>query len=166
MINFRLISEFQPIQRRPFSVATPAILNPVDGNPLLDGEFLGQNSAYKMDRDAAGTGTNEQSSTPQWCVFAERGRYETQAIQKVPMLYLGSYEAETKIMSAGTDLGADAIATVGQPLYVGNCTIGGLVKRGLRGVNTAGITNELSIGFVTRLPADNGGWLRFIWNLC
>jgi hypothetical protein len=144
-VNFKLVSEFQVIQRRPFELADLTILNPNSANPILDGEFLRLNTSYKMYRD-----TVNPSVIPSYCYFAERGRYETQAIGKGPFLYMGWYEADTKIMDA-TGLG------IGSYLEVDDVSIGGVNKRALK-LQTTGY----AVGVVTRLPADNGGWLRFI----
>lgn len=144
--NFKLVSEFQTIHRRPFELVDPTILNPTAGNPLLDGEFLELNSAYKMLR-----GVSNPAAVPSFAYFAERGRYEVQAIQKGPFLYLGPYEADTLIFD-GT-----GITTVGQKLEVNDVTIGGLTKRGLK-IYTSGVV----VGYVTRLPANNKNFLRFI----
>jgi hypothetical protein len=152
MLDFDLKSEFQTIHRRSFELATPAILNPNNANPLIMGEFLQLNTSYKM---ARGSGT--AAAVPSFCYFAEQGRYETQAIGKGPFLFGGFYEADTKVMDA--TLGA-TIATVGQPLVIGDISIGGQTRRGLRAVDSAG--TDFVVGYVTRLPADNNGYLRFI----
>ena len=91
-MNFTLVSEFQVIQRRDFELADTAILNPNDANPLLDGEWLELDTSYKMAR-----GTVNPAVVPSFPVFAERGRYETQAIGKTTFLYLGAFEADTLI---------------------------------------------------------------------
>lgn len=143
--NMKLVSEFQTIHRRPFELATPAILNPNDANPLLDGEFLEHTAAYKMARGSA-----NPALVPSFAYFAERGRYEVQAIQKGPFLYLGEYEADTLIMNA-TGI------TLGEGLEVANVTIATLTKRGLVQATTGKV-----VGYATRLPANNNGFLRFI----
>jgi len=143
--NFRLVSEFQTIHRRPFELTDPTILVPTATNPLLDGEFLELDTAYKMAR-----GSGNPAAVPSFCYFAERGRYEVQAIQKGPFLYLGAYEADTLIMDASS-------LAVGSKLEVGNVTVGGQVKRGLKLATTG-----LVVGYVTRLPANNKNFLRFI----
>jgi hypothetical protein len=144
-VNFKLVSEFQVIQRRPFELNDVTVLNPNSINPILDGEFLQLNTGYKMVRGAV-----NPSVIPSYCYFAERGRYETQAIGKGPFLYMGWYEADTKIMDAA-GLG------IGSNLEVADVSIGGANKRALKLATTGYV-----IGVVTRLPADNGGWLRFI----
>jgi hypothetical protein len=143
--NFKLVSEFQTIHRRPFTLAAPALLNPNNANPLLDGEFLELDAAYKM---ARGTGT--PAAVPSFAYFAERGRYEVQAIQKGPFLYMGDYEADTLIMTA-TGI------TLGEALEVSTTPIATIDKRGL-----VQYTAGYIVGYATRLPANNNGFLRFI----
>lgn len=144
--NFKLVSEFQTIHRRPFELDDPTVLDPTSINPLLDGEYLElTTTTYKMKR-----GSVNPAVVPSFCYFAERGRYEVQAIQKGPFLYLGAYEADTLIFD-GTTL------VVGSKLEVGNVTIGSVVKRGLKLATTG-----LVVGYVTKLPANNKNFLRFI----
>lgn len=143
--NFKLVSEFQTIHRRPFELAVPALLNPNNANPLLDGEFLELNASYQMAR-----GTVNPAVVPSFAYAAERGRYETQAIGKGPFLYLGAYEADTLIMNA-TGI------TLGEQLEVADVTIATLTRRGL-----VQFTAGKVIGYATRLPAANNNFLRFI----
>ena len=145
-IDFRLVSEFQTIHRRPFELTDPAVLNPnsVSPVPLVMGEFLILDTAYKMLRD-----TVNPAIVPSFAFFAEQGRYETQAIQKGPFLFMGSYEADTKIMDASS-------LVVGSELQVNDVTVATITRRGLN-LQTSGFI----IGHVTRLPANNGGFLRF-----
>ena len=77
--NFKLVSEFQTIHRRPFELADASLLNPNNANPLLDGEFLELNAAYRMIR---GTSAAVGAPGPAFAYAAERGRYEVQAIGK------------------------------------------------------------------------------------
>ena len=155
MINFKLVSEFQTIQRRPFEFTAPAILNPTDVRPIVDGEFLQHDSAYKMARGgnnalAAAPAPDDEALVPSFAYFAERGRYETQAILKGPFLYLGPYEADTMIMY-GTGI------SLGDALSVWDISIGGIIRRGLF-KRTSGYV----VGYATRLPVNNNNWLRFI----
>jgi len=150
--NFKLVSEFQTIHRRPFELAVPALLNPNNANPLLDGEFLELTSAYKM---ARGTGPSTGATVPSFAYAAERGRYETQAIGKGPFLYMGDYEADTLIMDA-TGI------TLGMKVVVANVTIATLTRRGLVRWPATPAGGEVSVGYVTRLPATNNNFLRFI----
>jgi hypothetical protein len=150
-VTFRLVSEFQTLHRRPFELDDPTLLRPAtSANPLIMGEWLNLTDNYKMERGA------DDLSVPSWPYFAEEGRYEVQAIDKGPFLYMGGFEADTMVFD-GT-----AITAVGQPLFVGNVTVSSLTRKGLKGI--AAPTTEVAIGFVTRLPANNNGWLRFIRN--
>lgn len=154
-LNFNLISEFQTIHRRSFELNERAILKPSNVRPLVDGEFLQHDAAYKMARGGdnvetiPGTPDNE-AAVPSFAWFAEKGRYETQAIGKGPLLYLGDYEADTVIMNA-TGL------TLGEAVSVWDIDIGGIVRRGL-----AALSAGYRVGYVTRLPATNNGYVRFI----
>jgi hypothetical protein len=116
-----LVSEVLPVQRRDFYMNDATLLNPNNANPLIDGEWLQLGSTYKIDR-----GTGNQAK-PAWQVFAERGRYDTQAIGKTTLLFAGAYEAETTVCDT-TGL------AVGDGLIVKDVTVGGLTKRGLAAV--------------------------------
>jgi len=143
--NFNLVSELLPVARRDFSLAVPALLNPNNANPLLDGEWLGLNASYQL---ARGSGA---AASLTWPVFAERGRYDTQAIEKSIVLFGGTYEAETTIADL-TGL------VVGDFLVVDDVTIDTLTKQGL--LEAAGAGQHFVVGQVTRLPG--GGKVRFI----
>jgi hypothetical protein len=143
--NFNLISEVMQVTRRDFSMAVPALLNPNNANPLIDGEWLELNSSYQLIR---GSGAGAGPSFP---VFAERGRYDTQAIAKVPVLFMGMYEAETRVC----DLTGLA---VGDFLSVQDVTVDALTRKGLK--EAAGSGQHYIVGQVTRLPGS--GIVRFI----
>jgi hypothetical protein len=81
---------------------------------------------------------------------------------KVPLLFLGDYEADTRIYDATATVGSGAaITTVGQPLKVASVDIGGKIVCGLVGHGGAADAHPI-VGRVTRLPASNGGKLRFV----
>lgn len=152
--NFQLVSELQTLTRRDWTAATPAILQPLSANPLLDGEWVGLTSSYQVDRDASGVGGTVEGNNPnEFVVFTERGRYDTQAIGKVNTLMFGMYEAETLIANL-TSL------VVGSPLTVQNVTYGGLTKRGLALKVGASGSGVVVVGYVSRLPGSNK--VRFI----
>jgi hypothetical protein len=146
-----LITEVLPIQRRDFYMANTALLNPNNANPILDGEWLQLDSSYKLLR-----GSNTQA-VPAWQVWAERGRYDTQAIGKTDVLFIGGYEAETSICDVTG-------CAVGDQLVVADVTVGGLTKRGLDKISAVtGI--YLVFAYVTRLVGTtklrywvNPGW--------
>jgi hypothetical protein len=152
--NFRLITELQMLTRRDWTLATSSELQPLGGNPLLDGEWVGLNSNYQVDRDSAGVGATLESNNPlEWVVFTERGRYDTQAIGKVNTLMFGSYEAESFI----TNLSG---ISVGTPLTVQNVTYGGLTRRGLAAKVAGTGSGIVVVGYCSRLPGN--GAVRFV----
>jgi len=138
-----LISEVLPVIRRDFVIADPTLLNPNNANPLYDGEWLQLDTNYKAARGADGSGVHE-AIVPSWQLFAERGRYDTQSIQKAPLLFIGGYEAETSIYLV-TGL------SIGDPLVVQDVTIDGVTKRGLAKL-PVGSGEHMIVGYVTRLP--------------
>ncbi len=113
-----LITEVLNVVRRDFYQNDAALLNPNNANPVIDGEWLELNSSYKLIR---GSGA---SVKPAWQVWTEKGRYDTQAIGKSTLLFLGGYEAETSVYTS-TGIAA------GDPLVVNDVTVGGLTRRGL-----------------------------------
>lgn len=143
--NFELVTELQTLTRRDFYMATTALLNPFNANPVVDGEFLVIDANYQLAR-GAGEGTDPNV----FPVHTERGRYDTQAIGKANVLMLGMYEAETKVFdSAGIVLGA--------PLTVQDVTFLALTRRGLK---LEGVTaGRVRVGFVTKIMTDR---IRFV----
>lgn len=144
-----LISELLPVQRRDFYMSDPTLLNPYNANPVLDGEWLELDSTYKLVR---GSSAGAATAKPSWQLFSERGRYDTQAIGKAPVLFIGGYEAETTICDTTG-------CAIGDPLMVCDVTVGGLTKRGLKKMSVSAGTNALLFGWVTRLPST--GTIRF-----
>jgi hypothetical protein len=119
----KLLSPVLPVDRRDFPVAA-SLLNPVGANPLIDGEWLELNSTGQLVR-GSGDGVK-----PAFALFAERGRYDTQAIVKAPVLFLGQYHASTAVFDASGLAAWD-------PLMVADVTIGALTRRGLKKATSA-----------------------------
>lgn len=146
-VNFTLVTDLQPLLRRDFPLNDKELANPNGTNPLLDGEFMNLNSSYKLIRGADGT--------MGFAVFAEKGRFDVQALGKTTVLFGQTYEADTRIFtSAGITL-------------LGKLQISASVT-GPDGKTKSGLANYSSgevIGYVTRHPNDNGGKLRFIQTL-
>jgi len=92
---------------------------------------------------------------PAWPVWAERGRYDVQAIKKIPTLYLNAFEAETLIFDA-TGLYDGAPLEVADMVYPAGS---GVLRRGLQ-LRTVGLV----VGYVTRLYTSPAK-LRFIRTL-
>jgi len=144
MVHFELVTDLQSVIRRDFPLADKTLANPLSANPLIDGEFLNLNQQYQLVRGVDGS--------IGWAAFVERGRFDVQALGKVTVLFLHSYEADTRVFDP-TGL------TLGGPLQVrAGLTIDGITGRTGLGAYTSGAI----IGYVTRLPANNGNKLRFI----
>jgi len=163
-INFEPVSDILPVQRRDFALADPTLADPTNAVALFDGEWMTLNSSYQALR-AATIGTPGNLATLRsFPVFAERGRYDVQAMaqRKTPLLFLGDYEFDTRVYDATVALGSGAaITAVMQPLKVATITIGARNYVGLVGHGGSADTSPVA-GFVTRLPANNGNKLRFI----
>ena len=144
--NFELVTEVQGLHRRDFAVADRTLVNPNNANPLMDGEFLNLDSSYKLIRGADGSFG--------MALFAERGRMDVQAIGKGTVLMGGAYEADTRVFTT-TSL------TLGVKLQIrASVTVDTLTKSGLANYSSGEV-----VGYVTRLPANNGGKLRFFQTL-
>jgi len=145
--HFRLRSDLQTLTRRDFSLVDATLLRADNANPIYMGEWLMLNSSsYKLIRS--------DGTLPSWVSFVEMGRSDTQAIGKLTVLFLGTYEAETLIYDA-TSL------VVGSPLMVNNVTYDSLTKSGLK---LHGGGSEHTIGYV--MQVTSGSYLRFIQTFC
>jgi len=145
VVNFALTSDLQLVLRRDFQLADRTLANPNGTNPLIDGEFVNLNSAYQIIRGVSGT--------LGWAVFAERGRFDVQAIGKTTVLFGQTYEADTRVFTAGAGL-------LGALQISDSVSLDGKTKSGLATWSSGPV-----IGYVTRLPANNGGKLRFLQTL-
>jgi hypothetical protein len=171
-INFTPVTDILPVQRRDFPLADPTLAQPLNAICLIDGEWLTLNSAYQAIRatDITSVGAYQPAGAAfpprSFPLFSERGRYDTQAMSmtKMPILWRGDYEFDTRIFDAvATVHGGAAITAPMQPLKVATITFGGRSFTGLvgHGALSGGDTDPV-VGYVTRLPSANGGQLRFI----
>lgn len=137
------------LMRPSMDVADKDLLNPnvsAPKVPLIDGEFVTENSEYKLVR-----ATDFSPVIPAYAYIEWRGDLGVQGSGKAAILKGGTYEADT-IVFDGAGLALHS------PLMVGACTVGGSTRSGLilrTGANFV-------IGYVTKLAATNGGRLRFI----
>jgi hypothetical protein len=145
-VNFELVTEVQGLLRRDFPVADRTLVNPNNANPLMDGEFMNLDSSYKVIRGV--------DSSFGMALFVERGRMDVQAIGKATVLMGGAYEADTRVFTT-TSL------ALGCKLQISaSVSVDSLTKSGLALYSSGEV-----IGYCTRLPANNGGKLRFFQTL-
>lgn len=142
MPNFELKTELQSLIRRDFPVATATLLQPLNANPIVDGEWLELNSSQKLARGAPGGANNEGLSALVFPVHTEKGRYDTQALGKANILYLGMFEAWTKVVHL-------AGLSVGSALTVADVSFESLTRRGVRLAGAE--AGRVVVGYVTKL---------------
>lgn len=162
-VNFEPVSDLLKTQIRDFALADKTIAEPLNATALVDGEWFIIDSAYKAARACAINAASNFPTQTAYPCFAERGRSDVLAMsqRKIPLIFMGDFEADTRIFDAALVVsGGAAITFVGQPLKVASIDIGGKIVVGLVGAVAA--DGEPVVGRVTRLPANNGGKLRFI----
>lgn len=161
-VNFEPVRDVMPIQKAVFPLADGDLANPLNAVALVDGEWLVVNSSYKIERATDIATTGDEAAKRSWPVWNERGRTDVQALgeRRTVLLWLGGWEFDTRIYDATAVVGGGAaITTVGQPVKVATIVIGSRKYTGLVGTQ-ASDTTKYVVGYVTRLPADNGGKLR------
>ena len=140
-----LITPVNDTFRRDVDVADATLLDPNDPACLIQGEWVVPNGSYKYERPAASVRGCFQ-------VFSPKGDLASQALGKIAVIQLHDYEAETIVFD-------DAFGgAVGDPLTVDIVPVDGTNRAGLR---VAAAPGEFIYGVVTKLPADNGGKLRY-----
>lgn len=147
--HMELVTELLPLLRRDFY--TDLSLNPDAAEPLVDGEWLQLLDNYKCGRALSPLAA--EPVVPNYPVWAERGRYDIQAIGKVPLLMGPLYEFDTDIVNSSHGF------QVGDPAVVATVTAAGGSKKGLIKPSGTGV-QHLVVAWCTRLPAS--GKVRFI----
>jgi len=165
-VNLEPVSDVLPITRRDFPLADPTLSDPLNAVALVDGEWMTLDANYKLIRAAAIGTPGARATLRSFPLFAERGRYDVraQADKKMPILFLGSYEFDTRVFDSSVALGSGAaITAVLQPLKVATITVVSAGRNfvGLVGHGGSADTDPI-VGYVTRLPSANGGKLRFM----
>lgn len=162
-VNFEPVSDINPIHRRDFPLLDKTLADPTNAVCLVDGEWMKIDGSAKLVRATDVTVGSDPATTLAFPLFAERGRYDVQAMadRKMPILFLGQYEFDTRIFDATTAIGSGAaISTALQPVKVATITIGSRKYCGL--VGSSYNDTVPIVGYVTRLPSVNGGKLRFM----
>lgn len=163
-INWEPFSDIMATQRRDYRLADATLANPHNAIALVDGEYMVLDNNYKLVRATDITTPGNRATQHSYPLFAERGRTDVraQADVKMPIVFMGDFESDTRIFDAAAALGSGAAITfAGQPLKVATITLGGRNYTGLVGHGGSADTDPI-VGRVTRLPASNGGKLRYV----
>jgi hypothetical protein len=163
-VNFEPVRDVLPVQRAVFPLADGDLADPLNAVALVDGEWVTLDADYKLERATTiGTPGDQPSANDRpFPVWNERGRTDVQALgeRRTVVLWLGAWEFDTRIYE-DTVVGSGAVFALGAPVKVATVTIGTRNYCGIVGSqdsdNAAGV---YWVGFVTKLPADNGGKLR------
>lgn len=161
--NFEIISDYNKVERRDFALNDPNLCDPSLATALLDGEYVSLNDSRKLVRtadisQAAGTVGTEPGSFCALVWLAEKGRSDVMANaeNKGPVVFLGEFEAQTRLFDAAAGSG---ITGMNQPLKVaviadasGN-KYSGLIRHGGHS------DTDPVAGYVTRLPGSDG----YLW---
>lgn len=163
-VNFEPVSDILPVWRKDLPLADMSLADPNNAVCLVDGEWLTLDTNYRWVRAAAIAAVGTAAAVRSFLCFNERGRSDRMGMadKKTTALFSGSYEGDTRVYDAAAAVGNNgaAITTVMQPLKVATITIGTRNFVGLVGCTSA--TTDPIVGYVTRLPASNGGKLRFL----
>ena len=135
-VNFEPVSDILATQRRDFALADRTLADPLASNALVDGEWFIIDSSYKAARAVAINAAGNVATQSSYIVFGERGRSDVLAMaqRKIPLIWFGEFEADTRIFDATAAYGGGAaITSVGQPLKVASIDIGGKIVMGAHG---------------------------------
>lgn len=136
--NFRVTVGLENLVRRDYPMYVPGLLSPFDAKPLTEGEWLELDSSKRLIR-----GTGEGVKLLQFPVHTEKGRYDTQALGKANVIYLGQYEFITKVFDA-TSLSA------GDQLTVQDVSPTGLTAA-IRGLKKSSSSGKAGMGYCSRV---------------
>jgi hypothetical protein len=169
-INFEPVTDILLTHRKDVKLADTTLANPMNAVALTDGEWVTFSSATatinKVVRASSITTLSDPATTISFPVFAERGRYDVQSIGKVPIIFMGQYEFDTRIFDATTVVASGAaMSTLLQPVKVAtiSASVYGAGTRYFTGLVGASYNDNAPIvGYITRIPANNGGKLRFL----
>lgn len=160
-VNFEPVSDILPIWRRDLPLADGTLADPTNALCIIDGEWLTLDTNYKLIRACDVNNSSAVAAVKSFPCFSEKGRSDRMGMssKKTDILFRGEYEFDTRVYDAAA--GAHAITTVLQGLKAATIVVGSRNYVGLIGHGGSSDTDPV-VGYVTRLPASNGGKLRFI----
>ena len=140
---------FDRLDIQNLEVANLELLNPVSDSvvPLIDGELVQIGANYQFVR-----GTTANFAQPSFFAVEDRGSHNVRASRKLAAVMGGTFTADTLVWD-----GAPALGGALEMATITDARFGGVARAGLQPVTTG-----LVIGYCTKLPAINGGRLRFI----
>lgn len=155
--NVSIISGLEYVDRRDYYLTIPDILSPLytgTGGPLVEGEWLVLGTDQKLRRNVTGSAPHEETFVNTFMVWAENGRFDTQAIQKVPVIRWDQFEAVTYVV--------DTTGLVeGDRLVVKDITFDGIAgRRGL--AKATGTGSHIIFGhFIKTVTENNRTGIQF-----
>jgi len=154
--NFEPRSNLMNLQTRDFPLVDPTLVNPLSALATVDGEWMEVTSAYKMQRAADVASAGNAATAQSYPLWAERGRTDIQArgTRAAPVIWLGQWEADTRIFLVTSMVMGGCVSVSSVDLAGKICS--GLVANG----TIASVGGGITVGYITRLPATNGGKLR------
>ena len=163
-VNLEPVTDVLNIWRKDLPLADKTLADPLNAVALVDGEWMTLNASYQWVRASAVGTPADPATVRSFPLFNERGRSDRMGMadKKTTCLFRGEFECDTRIYDATAAIGSGAaITSVMQPLKVATIAIGARSYTGLVGHGGSADTAPI-VGYVTRLPASNGGKLRFI----
>ena len=174
--NFDVLSDVNKFTSRDYPVKDKTLLDGRNANALVEGEWVtfdGSASILKLVRGTNIANVGERATTVCFPVVSPLGSWDSQAASqgKKPIIIMGQYEFFTRIFDASNGAASGAtpaftpITRILQPVTVATikATFSGAVRgfSGLVGVDE-NYTGPI-VGYVTGLPAHNGGKLRVVF---
>ncbi len=161
-VNFEPYRDSLHLERAVKPLADGDLANPLNAVALVDGEWLTVDANDKWVRatDIASADDECLAATLAWPHWNEQGRTDMQATgeRRTVCIWGGFWEFETRIWEDGVVGGGLALTNLGLVKVV-TITIGTRNYSGLMGSQISD-TSVRHVGYITRLPATNGGKLR------
>lgn len=167
-VNFQLVTPYLNLDVRDFDVdfagnSMPADILPNTDKALIDGEWMMLSAGGKKVTRGFNADLSTPVGVPCFPLYAEKGRTELMALSKVPVIWMGSFEADTHLykssdsaMALGARLVVMGVNKAGgiDGTELGTALIHSVVAANAYAADPT--TNGHTVGFVTRTKAANG----------
>jgi hypothetical protein len=160
-VNFEPVSSVISVWLKDLGLADTTLADPESATRLVDGEWVTLDANYKWVRASTIGSVGNEATLSSFPVFFEAGRTDRQGMseKKTTAIFTGEWEFDTRIYDATSAVGSGAAMALMKPVKVATITIGTRNYTGLVGHGGSADT-ALVVGYVTRMPATNGGKLR------